>query len=187
MTLRRPPQPGYDPLDAAAEAGEEMRLDEAGDDAHVRLRQLAVDEGGSAVAHRAELCQRVLVFGFVIEHAVMARDLRREHFFQFRRGIGPVGAELVEQGDVLGRHAGQIFQQPGDQAVIGRGARQVGEGDANVGAGLDPLAQREGGDRVIQCGKDGAALIGQAGTVRGFDDGDGSVGQGDGQMALAVS
>ena len=27
-----------DPFDAAAEAGEEMRLDEAGDDAHVRLR-----------------------------------------------------------------------------------------------------------------------------------------------------
>ena len=96
------------------------------------------------------------VFGFVIEDAVTARDFGRQHFFQFRRRVGPVGAELVEQGDVLGRHAGQVFQQPGDQAVIGRGARQVGEGDADAVAGLDPLAQRAGGDRVIQGGKDGA-------------------------------
>ena len=122
-----------------------MRLDKAGDDAHVRLRQVAVDEGGRAVAHRAELRQRAGIFGFVIQDAVVARDFRREQLFQFRRRIGAMGAQLIEQSDVLARHAGQIIQQPGNQPVIGRGARQIGEGNADAVAGFDPLAQRAGG------------------------------------------
>jgi hypothetical protein len=48
---------GDDAFDAAAETGEEMRLDEAGDNAHIGLGQVPVDQGRRAVAHRAELHQ----------------------------------------------------------------------------------------------------------------------------------
>jgi len=123
----------------------------------------------------------------VVQDAVVARDLRREQRVQFRRRIGTVGAQLVEQRDLLARHAGQIIQQPGDEAVIGGGARQVGEGDANAVARLDPLAQGTGLDGLVQRGADGGLFVRQAGTVGRLDDGGSAVGKFDGQMALAVS
>jgi hypothetical protein len=164
------------PFDAAAEAGEEMRFDEAGDDADIGLGQVAVDQGRGAVAHGAELRQNGGVFGFVIEDAVAAGDFGSEQFVQFRRRVGAVGAELVQQRDLIARHAGQIIQEPRDQAVVGRGSRQVGEGDANAVARLDPLAQRAGGDRLVEGGDDGGALIGQTWTVGRLNDGGATVG-----------
>ena len=61
---------GHDAFGSAAEAGEEMRLDEAGDDPDVRVGEMFVDERGSAVVHHAELLHRGGIFGFVID----ARD-----------------------------------------------------------------------------------------------------------------
>src|SRR5205814_7855393 len=64
----------HNPLWPAAEPGEEVRLDKAGDDAQIGFDQAPVEQGRGAVAGDAELNERVAVFLLVIEHAVMGDD-----------------------------------------------------------------------------------------------------------------
>ena len=130
-----------DPLDAAAETREKMRLDEAGDDPDIRLGQVPVDQGRAAVPHRAELHQPCGIFRFVIDYAIIAHHVRGQQLFQFGLGVGPVGADLVQQENLSARQIGQIFQQPGNKPLVGCGPGQIREGDADPVARLDPFPQ----------------------------------------------
>ena len=97
-------QPGaarHDAFHAATEPGEKMRLDEPGDDPQVGLDDVPVEQGGGAVGRRADLHEGFGIFRLVVEYAVVGDDLRRQQRLEFLARVGPVGAELVEQRDVV--------------------------------------------------------------------------------------
>jgi hypothetical protein len=81
----------------------------------------------------------------------------------------------------------EVFEKPGNEAVVRCGAGDIGEGDADFGAGSDPVAQRFGGDGGFERAEDSLLLVREAGDVERFDDGGKVVRQIDRQMALSVS
>ena len=176
----------HDALGPAAESGEEMRLDEPGDDPHVRVRQMPVDQRGHTRLRDAELFVRRGIFRLVIQHAVVRHDLGREHLLQLRLRVGPVRAERVEQRDLFARNVREMFEQPGNEPVVRCRARDVGENDADLRARLDPVAQWFRSDRIFERLKNRRALILQARRVRRRDHRRLPLGQLDGQLALAV-
>ena len=178
---------GHDAFRSAAEAGEEMRFNKTGDNPHVGVGKMFVDQGRFARAGDAELNVRVGVVRLVIEHAIIRHDFGREHFFQFGFGVGTMGAKRVEQGDVFARHVGQMREQPRNEPVIRRGAGDVGEDDAHAVGGLDLCEERLGRDGIFERANDGGAFVRQTGRMRRHDDGGTVVGKFDGQVALAVS
>ena len=110
----KPGNSRHDPFWPAAEPGEKVRLDEAGDDAHIGLDEVPVDERRSAVTSDTHLRQRAAVLRFVIQNPVILHDRRGEQAFQFGASIWPMRPQLVEQRDLFARNIGEIFEQPGD-------------------------------------------------------------------------
>ena len=144
-------------LGAAGEAGEEVRLDEAGEDHQVRLHHRAVQADGVAAAGGAGGDQLRIVPGVVLPAAVAVDDAGAQHLPQLRFGLRAVGAQGVDQGDVVARHP-RRFQRPQQHrqdAVVGRGAC-----DVRVGHHHPPLARRQLGEwrRVGGRGQPGVDL-----------------------------
>src|ERR1043166_420184 len=129
----------------------------------------------------------VRVFCVVVQDAIVPHDDRREHELQLGAGVRPMGAKLVEQGDVSARDIGEVLEQPGNEPLVRRGAGDVGEQDRDAVASFNPLAQRVRGNRLLESSQDRGMLVRQARRVRGLDDGRVLVGQIESQMALAVS
>ena len=75
---------GHDALRPDAESREEMRLDEAGDDPHVGLGEMPVDQRRRARSRDAELHMRIVVLRLVIDAAVIRDDRGREHLLHLR-------------------------------------------------------------------------------------------------------
>src|SRR5437867_2928327 len=80
----------------------------------------------------------------------------------------------------------QLIEQPGNQPLVGCGASDVRESDADTISRLDPLAQRPCTERVLDRSDDGGPFVAQPGNVRWFDHGGLAVGQIDSQMSLAI-
>ena len=97
-----------------------------------------------------------------------------------------MGAELVEQSDILSWNVCQTLEQPRNEAVIGRGPRQIGEANANPILRLDPLPQRRRADWVFQRGQHRRTLVRHAGIVRRLDHGCLRLWQIDRQVTLAI-
>ena len=74
---------------------------------------MAVEQGRGAVGRGADLHEGVGIFRLVVEHAVVGDDLRRQQRLEFLARVGPVGAELVEQFDVVDSPAAML-EQPRD-------------------------------------------------------------------------
>ena len=179
---------GHDAFDAAAEPREEMRLDEPGDDAQVRRERVLVEQGRDAVAHHADLLERVVVLRLVVQDAVIRHDDGCEHLLQFGPRVRPMRAELIQQRDVLARQHGlKMRQQPGNDPVIRRGARDVGEEDAHFRLRRDQFEQGQRANRLFQCAQHRALFIRQARRVAGRDHGGAAVGKFHRQPALAIS
>ena len=141
---------GHDALGAATVAGKKMRLNEAGDDAQIRLHGVTMDERGRAVVGGAQLHVRLAVEGFGVDYAVFVDDFASEHLLHLRARIGPVCAELVEQQNIFGWHVGQVLEQPRDDAIVGRGAGEVSKQNADFGVRLDQLLERFLADWISQ-------------------------------------
>ena len=141
-------------LGAAGKAGEEVRLDEAGEDHQVGLHNRAVQADGLASAGGARGDQLRVVPGVVLPAAVAVDDPVTEHLPELRVRLRAVGAQGVDQGDVAARHPSgfQRPQQHRQDAVVGRGA-----GDVRVGHHHPPLARcqlgqgRRAGRRGQRC------------------------------------
>ena len=176
----------HDALGSATETGKEVRFDEPGDDTEVGLDEMAVDQGGRAVAGGAELDHGGGVFGFMVDDAVGVDDRRGQQAAQLGVGIGSVRAELIEERNAVAGMSVEMLKQPGDNPVVGGGARQVGERDADPVGGLDELAQGKRADRVVEGVKDGLAFIRQRGLMAGGDDGGAVIREFDRESTLAV-
>ena len=123
----------------------------------------------------------------MIDDAVIANDLRREHAFKFFARVGAMSPKLIEQRDALAWNVAQMLQQPGNEPMIRRGSRDVRKADANAVVRLDPFAERARFDRFFQRLKNGLLLIGQTGRVRRLDDSRPLFRQLDGQVPASVS
>src|SRR5439155_5452122 len=177
----------HDPLRTAAEPGKEMWFDESRDDAPVGLNQMAIDERRRAVAGRAQLNEFLWVFRLVVENPKSCDHLRRQHLFQLAPGVWAMRAKLVQQRDILARRMTDVFQQPGNDPLVGGRPRDIGEGDANTVGRSDGLEQRPGADWILQCREDGGLFVGQTGMVRWPDDRDAVVRQVHTQLTPAIS
>jgi hypothetical protein len=163
-----------------------MRLNKTGNDPHISLDHVTIDERRRAVVHRAELDVRRRIFGFVIEHAIVRYNCRREQFLQFRARVGPMRAELVEQGDILARHMREMLEQPRDDPLIRCGASNVAETDADAVGPFDRFMKRRRADRIFQRTDHGFPFIRQPGRVRRRNHRRPALGKLYGQIALAI-
>src|SRR5262245_33966838 len=98
-----------------------------------------------------------------------------------------MGAELVEERDVLARDVRQVLEQPGNDPVVRSGSRDVGERDANLVTRLDDLFERLCADGAFERVDERGAFVLQARNVRWRNDNRAVFGKIHGQMALAVS
>ena len=101
---------------------------------------MAIDQSRRAVAHRAELNVLAGILRLMVEHAVIREHFRREHLLQFRARVWPMGAELVEQSNILAADVRQVLEQPRDEPIVRRCARDVREGNADFIAWPDDLS-----------------------------------------------
>ena len=106
-----------DPLVAAREAGHEVGLDEAQDDAPVGLHVVAVHQDRHAVRPGARGEQGRGVVGVVVDHAVAAQDVGADHRGQLLRGVGPVRARAVDDREPLGGHVVELREEPGQEPL----------------------------------------------------------------------
>ena len=89
---RQPGQPGRDHLRTAAEAGEEVRLDEAGGDAHVGVEPVPVEPDRHVARRAAGEGQRAVVARVVVDDAVALDNRRAEHPHELLGGVGAMRA-----------------------------------------------------------------------------------------------
>ena len=180
---------GEDAFAATAVAGEEVRFDEAGDDADGGLHEGGVEVDAAASLAGVALQEDLLigVAGVVGEDAVAAGDIGAE------QGVDLGGAERLmqaaadEEGDLVAGDAGggQGFEQGGRDLPVGDGAGVVAEDDGDVVIGPDAIGQ---GGRADGGGDGGPQIGGEVGQGRRGErlDHVGVVGQIDGQSVVAV-
>ena len=97
-----------------------------------------------------------------------------------------MGAELVEQRDVLARHVRQVLQQPRDDPLVRRGASNVAETDANAVGPFDRLAKWRRADGRFKGTNHGFPFVRQPGRVRRRNHRRPALGELYGQIALAI-
>ena len=170
-------QTGHGWFWAAGEAGEEMRLYEAGEDADAGLQVQAVEVDRGAAAAQAQVGQRGVVAGVVVDHLVSVGDLGPEHPVQLFRGIGAVGARRHQDGDLFARQMGQLGQQGWQHAVAWHRAGAVVHHDHHVVACIGQGGQRGGAERVPKCIEDRGMLVRQSGHVDRLDHLDVPIGE----------
>ena len=170
LNCRQSRAPGYDAFRPAAKPGEEMRLDEAGDDAEVGLDDATVYGGRGPVIHLSDGHKFGVVLAIVIDHFVVSDDLGGEHFFKLGESVGAMRAELVDEDDLITRMVAQSFEQPGDDAFVGSGTRVVREGNHHAIGPTKSLSERRAADGVLERVKKGSFLVGEWDAFSWFND-----------------
>ena len=179
-----------DHLPAAGPAGHEVRLDQTGGDAQLRLHETAVDPDRRAARRGApeidmhRVVARVMVLDpHVGHHPRIANQLGE--FLALVRAM-QAGGDQDRDGterDAGGHHG--LHHRPQEQPVRHR-ARDVADEDAGTLSGPCQLRQRGGADRPGERGRDGAAWVRQFRHLTLADDrGTGAGRDRDRQMALA--
>ncbi len=176
-------------LGPAAEAGEEMGLDEPGQDAHVRLDVAAVDPHRHAVhaSHLDVLGHRGV--GSVLMDGVPAGGVGADELDHLLGGGQAVGAGGAQEVHAVGAdtESFELGQQRWEDGAVGHGPREVGEHHRHPGSAdrtaarpapsrsSEELRQGRTLDRGVEGIEHGRGLVGQAGQLGGGHD-DGVVG-----------
>ncbi len=139
-----------------------MGLHEAGQDPHLRLHVVSVDADGRAALVGHEVGELALVLRVVLDDAEALHHVCAQHRPEFVRGVDPVHAQGVDQGDGLAVDAGlgELLQHNGDDDVIGHGPGDVREDDGHGIARHDQLLQRRTAVGPAQGLADGADGVG---------------------------
>ena len=109
-------------LGPAAEAGKEVRLDKAGEDAHVGFHQPPVEPHRVAARGGAQRHQVGVVKGVVLLAAVVVHHEVAQHGPQLGRRLLAVGAQRVDQGDIARGGCRPLPARPAAPAAAGRWA-----------------------------------------------------------------
>jgi len=158
-------------LAATGKPGKQMRFDEPGEDLHVTRHDVSVDPDFVAACRhpRGDLGFRVK--GVVLHHPVTVNQVVADHPTQLRVGVRTVGAQRVEERDVLPRHARplrQIAQHGGQDQAVRRGARDIREHDPNLVIRCDHVPQSRRPDGPLQSGFQRSGGKGQTRNEAGF-------------------
>ena len=151
---------GSDQLRPAAEPGEEVRLDEAGRDADVRVDPLAV-EPHRHVHHLSAVPEAALVAGVVVHDSHSLEHVVAEHRVELGRGVAPMGAGGNEHDDVVGvDDALELVEHRRDHQMPRLRSGAVAHRDRNRLAGAHPCTERSAHRRAAQRGEQRSALVG---------------------------
>ena len=137
-------------LGAAAEPGEEVRLDEPGRDAHVGVQVVAIDGHRSSGRRAPNLAARVVILRVVIHDRIAVGNVRAEHALDLFRCAWPVQAGGDHQQNLFRRHVRQLVQQRAHHGAVGRGAGDVADDDGDAIARRRDFTQWRRFDRVAQ-------------------------------------
>jgi hypothetical protein len=108
----------------------------------------------------------------VLDHPVAAHEFVAQHRGEFRVCVRAVGAERVDEGDLLSGHVAHLVQQEREHAPARHRAGSVGEDDRDRIGRAHALPQRWGTPRRPQGGEDRGAFIADALHRLRFDNGD---------------
>ena len=162
---------GSDHLRSAAESGEEVRLDEAGRDPHVRLEPRPVQPNGNTTRRFAHVLERFGVECAVVHDAIAARDVRAEHLVQLFRCVWAMGAGCDHDSDLIVRNVGELAQEHGQQGPRRHGTSYVTDGNCDSLSRLDQSPETwAAAQGISERVANGALLIGQTGNVCRLDD-----------------
>ena len=153
---------GGDHLAPARPARHEMRLDQAGDDAQVRVDEAPVDLDRSAARGRPEID----VIGIVAREVVF-HPHRGEHpgvadqFLQLRALVGAMQAGGDHHRDLLARHSrsDQALDHRPQEEFVRHRTGDVADQDASALAPLHQLRVGLGGNRALECLADRIVLV----------------------------
>ena len=159
-----------DRLGPTAEAGEEVRLDESGDDAHVGVDVVALQQDRRALdpSH----LDVVSAVGVVVDDGVAVHDLGPDQLAPSRSGWPGDGCPVAQSsvtassGTPLRSSRASKRRQHG---AVGHGSGQVGEDHHHPVGPRRQLGQRRPGQRAFQGPAHGTLLIGEPGQVEGLD------------------
>ncbi len=186
-TVSSPARPGAASFGPAAEAGEEVGLDEAGGDAHVGVEPQVVQPHRHVAGEPAEPAEAGVVAGVVVDHPDGGEHVTTEHVLQLGRGVAPMGAGGDEHDDAIEPdHGLQHVEQRRDHQVPRLGPGAVAHRDGDGLPGSDALVQRRADVGGPQRPGQRGPLVGHGLELAGPDDGGGSVGDVDGHPRLAV-
>ena len=170
-----------DHLGSAAEAGEEVRLDESGGDLDVGLDPATIEPHRDVGPGPTAIEQLIMITGVVVDHLDGIDHVLTEHLDELGRGVAAVGAGGDQDG-----HVGQVDQSGefGQHAPApspggaGRGCRRRPRSPPSSVAPFrqresvpDPVAQRRTGHRLTERPAHLGTLIGRAGRVGRLDHG----------------
>ncbi len=159
-------------LRSAAEAGEEMRFDEAGRDADVGLGPVSVQPDGHAARRRAGKGQLRRVSGVVIDDPVARHDVGPEHPRQLVGRTGTVGARGDQNRDVLGARLPERGEDGFEHHPARLRACDVADRDRDLVTGRDERGQRRPGRRTLERACEGGGGVAErVGMTRRHDDG----------------
>ena len=126
---------------AAAEPSEEVRFDESGGDAKVSFDPGFVQPHGNAVTVLAQVHQRAIVAGIVVEDGHAVRDLVPHHCADLLVGVSAVGPGRDQDHHVLEPdNAVKLLENRRDHDVSWLGARSVADGDGDGRARPEQVA-----------------------------------------------
>ena len=163
-------QPRRDHLRAAAEAGEEVRLDEPRGDADVRLRPGPVQPDRDAAVDLAEGHELGLVERVVDDDAVAVDDVRAEHLHELVPGRRPVGAARDHDRDAVRGHVRQGLEHHRQHRGARHRPRDVADRDGHALVAAHALAEGRAADGLLERLPDRPARVGQTVDIGGFDD-----------------
>ena len=125
------------------ESGEEMRLDEAGEDLVRAGKEVLLDLHLVAACRDTDLYVLSLRARVVLDDAEGADNLAAKHAFQLLPRVQPVRAGGVEERDLFPRHAGrpQLVEDGRDDLTVGSRPGDVAEYNCHGIRGTDGPAQ----------------------------------------------
>ena len=155
-----PRKTGSVQLRPAAEAGKEVRLDEPGGDADVRVDPLAVEPHGH-VHHLAAELEAARVASVVVHDPHALEHVGAEHRLELGRGVSPMGAGGNEHHDVVGVHdALELVEHGRDHQMPRLRSGAVAHRDRNRLAGTHASTERSAHRRAAQRGEQRSPLVG---------------------------
>ncbi len=155
-------QSRHDGLAPAGEACEEMRLDEAREDAHGTAQKFLVNPDFVAAGGRARQGVRIAVTGVILHDAESAHDLFAEHRLKFVRRVGPVRPSGNQQDNGLIRDMAQFIEQHRQNRLVRRRAGDVVADNRDGIRRLDQFPQRPRADGMAQSLPHRPRLVGQS-------------------------
>ena len=162
----------HDGLAAAGESGEEVGLDETGQDLEVAAHELGVDPGLVAFGGHADadLCGRIE--GFVLDDAAALEDGIPHHRPELGLGVGPMRAQSVEERHFDAGDGVKDFEDGPEEERMGRRTGDVAEDDADARSRADDLPQGQRTHGRFEGRPDGGRRVGQGRNEFRLDDGD---------------